>query len=212
MKELMKKRKRFIIVCTVIWLIGILLTFMTGSQYNERIAAIVSEDAFAQNASVNCKEDWVGANIWLKQAIHGTKDIKYRYVVKTDCPSWDYETRYMTTKPIEWIDETSAVEVLIYDTTVWYGGTAYANGQYFLIPILDNLASEPVNIDEWKEQLVKQAYQSYVSAVKADKTGVVICNWFIFVWPCVCMFRLIWMNKKKPELCGTDGPANLSDK
>lgn len=212
MRELVKKRKWFVIVCSFIWFAGIFLTFMTGTQYNSRIASIVSEDVFAQNASVNCKEDWVGANIWLKQAIHGTNDIKYRYIVKTDCPSWDYETRYMTTEPIEWIDETSAVEVLIYDTTVWYDGTAYANGQYFLIPILDNLASEPVSIDEWKEQLVKQAYQTYISAVRADKTGVILCNWFIFIWPCGCGIYMIWRLKKKPEPCDADNPADFLDR
>lgn len=182
----LKKHFRLILLLVILW--GLLLaTVIKGSiEKNKRIASIVSEEQFIQEASVERKDDWVGANIWLKQEIHGTKDIKYRYVVKTDCPSWDYETRYMTTEPIPWINETSAVEVIIYDTSIRYNGTIYANSQYFLIPILNNLASETVSVDEWEQGLVKQAYEAYVADIKADNGFMDMLTVFVIAGPVLC--------------------------
>lgn len=160
----MKNKKNWFygVIVTLIWF-GVYIILMGNYASSHGITHTAADmGTFMQDASVSITDDWVGANIWLKQAVHGTDGIKYRYVVKTDCPSWDFETRYMTDKPIEWIDETSAVEVIIHDARVYYEGTVYASGQYFVIPILDNLASESITYEEWQQNLVKQAYQAYV--------------------------------------------------
>ena len=166
---IMKKKKlsRPILVI-FIWLAIYAVFIGNAIKKNDIILGSVADvGTFMTTASVSVKEDWVGANIWLKQAIHGTDGIKYRYVVKTDCPSWDFETRYMTDEPISWIDETSAVEVIIYDARVYYEGTVYGSGQYFTVPILGDLSSESIPYEEWQQNLVKQAYQAYVT----DKNG-----------------------------------------
>ena len=133
--------------------------------------ASVTQDIFTENADVHVEESSVGANIWLKQAVHGLNGIKYRYVVKTDCPSWDFETRYVSDKPLDWVDSKAAVEVLIFDTQVRFDGTVFASGQYYTVPILGNLSSESVSHEEWETGLVEQAYSSYVANVQKEKTG-----------------------------------------
>ena len=167
-----KKLTRGFYVFLVLWLLSLSMLIRSFSIYRNKAGSIVNEETFAANVEFIQKEDKVGANIWLKQAIHGTDGIKYRYVVETDCPSWDFETRYMTDTPISWIDETSAVEVLIYDVQIRYDGTAYAGGQYYTVPILGNLSSETVSLDKWKANLTTQAYQAYVADKKNYTDGM----------------------------------------
>lgn len=203
-----KKRFSFTFFAMCVWLLFITLTIRKGQEIGRQKASLVTQETFMEQASVERKEDWVGANIWLKQAIHGTKDIKYRYVIKTDCPSWDYETRYITTEPIPWIDETSAVEVMIYDTTVRFGGTVYANGQYFLIPILDDLASESVSIDEWEMQLMQQAYQSYLDYMDLGnkRISVFLLTLLVFGGPVFAVIAIYFpkLHKDKKETVSQD--------
>lgn len=199
-KEWLKKYS-FRLFIFAAWICVLTIWIRECRENGERKRSAVSQETFMETASIDRKEDWVGANIWLKQAIHGTKDVKYRYVIKTDCPSWDYETRYMTTTPISWIDETSAVEVLIYDTSIRFSGTVYANGTYFLIPILDDLASEPVSLDEWEIQLMEQAYHSYLEYIGAQEGQLEILSMVVFCAPVVWlittfMFPLIFGKKE----------------
>ena len=169
-----KKNRLYGMIATLIWF-GVYIILVGNYVSSHGITHTAADmGTFMQDASVSITDDWVGANIWLKQAVHGTDGIKYRYVVKTDCPSWDFETRYMTDKPIEWIDETSAVEVIIHDARVYYEGTVYASGQYFVIPILDNLASESITYEEWQQNLVKQAYQAYVVDKDSDRMHFIL--------------------------------------
>ena len=169
-----KKNRLYGMIATLIWF-GVYIILVGNYASSHGITHTAADmGTFMQDASVSITDDWVGANIWLKQAVHGTDGIKYRYVVKTDCPSWDFETRYMTDKPIEWIDETSAVEVIIHDARVYYEGTVYASGQYFVIPILDNLASESITYEEWQQNLVKQAYQAYVVDKDSDRMHFIL--------------------------------------
>ena len=169
-----KKNRLYGMIATLIWF-GVYIILVGNYVSSHGITHTAADmGTFMQDASVSITDDWVGANIWLKQAVHGTDGIKYRYVVKTDCPSWDFETRYMTDKPIEWIDETSAVQVIIHDARVYYEGTVYASGQYFVIPILDNLASESITYEEWQQNLVKQAYQAYVVDKDSDRMHFIL--------------------------------------
>ena len=123
----------------------------------------MSRETVEPNLELSVKEEQTSALVWLKQTIHGTGGVKYRYVVQTDCPSWDFESRYVSDKPLDWVeDETSSVEVIIHDARVSIFGTVYASGQYYEAPLLD-LSSETIPLDQWEEQLKNQAYQGYVS-------------------------------------------------
>lgn len=185
----MKKiSKKYVIAVILLW-VAVLAILI----YQKSKAPSIDNEGFSRIASVSVKEDRVGAIIKLKEAIHGTDGIKYRYIVKTDCPSWDFETRYMTDTPIEWADgETSAVEVLIYDTQVRFDGTVYASGQYYTVPILGGISSEDISIEEWKQNLVKQAHQTYLSDYKKSAFHVLLSTLSVFL-PLVLIF-MMWYN------------------
>lgn len=136
---------------------------------NKDAGEFVNRDLFLTNADIHVEESSVGANIWLKQTVHGLNGIKYRYVVETDCPSWDFESRYVSDKPLDWVEDTSAVEVIVYDTQIRYHGTVCASGQYYTVPILGNLSSESTSREEWETNLAERAYQSYVAGVKKEE-------------------------------------------
>ena len=161
-----KKRIATIPGFFIIWIImlGIIAIFtFVAYQANEN-QNMIDNAEFMENVKMIQNKDKVGAKIWLKEAIHGTNGIKYRYAVETDCPKWNFETKYMTDTPIEWVDgKTSAVEVLIYDEQVRYDDTVYASGTYYTVPILDNISSENVSLEEWEQNLTKQAYQTFIS-------------------------------------------------
>lgn len=160
MEKRKKEYKAWTFILVVAWIAALIL-YMIPMYVEEDL----NRDTILSDMTTVQTEDKVGANIWLKQTIHGVDGIAYRYVIETDCPKWDFETRYMTEKPIEWIDETSAVEVVIYDVQIRYNGTLYASGQYYTIPLLGGLSSENVTYEEWLENLKNQAFQAFVSEV-----------------------------------------------
>ena len=144
----------------MIWII--MLMFAVGKMAFSP-SLVMSRETVEPNLELSVKEEQTSALVWLKQTIHGTGGVKYRYVVQTDCPSWDFESRYVSDKPLDWVeDETSSVEVIIHDARVSIFGTVYASGQYYEAPLLD-LSSETIPLDQWEEQLKNQAYQGYVS-------------------------------------------------
>lgn len=192
-----KKGMWYGIIGTLIWFVVYIILIGNYASYDD--FNVTDKGTFMGAASVNVKDDWVGANIWLKQAVHGTDGVKYRYVIETDCPSWDFETRYMTDKPIDWVDETSAVEVIIYDVRVYYEGTVYANGQYFTIPILDGLSSEDITYKEWQQNLVKQAYQAYVVDKDSDRMRFILSAGAGAVIPVILWILLLF-----PAFTGTN--------
>lgn len=156
----MKKRRHVIPGLIMIWMI--MLLFAVGKMAFNPIL-VMSREAVEPNLELSVKEERTSALVWLKQTIHGTSGVKYRYVVQTDCPSWDFESRYISDKPLDWVeDETSSVEVIVHDVRVSIFGTVYASGQYYEAPLLD-LSSETIPLGQWEEQLKDQAYQAYVS-------------------------------------------------
>ena len=204
MKETMIKKRRSIAAFAVIWLLLLILFIKIASSYNRSPDnSDISFEAFSANAAVLENEDRVGANIWLKQTIHGLDGINYRYVIETDCPRWDFETRYMTDAPIEWIDETSAVEVMIRDIQIRYNNRIYASGQYYTVPILGGISSENITLDEWKTNLSKQAYQTYVSETDKSQRVTVIYTILLylaitlFIVVIVAVYRLYKADRKK---------------
>lgn len=196
-KDCKNRKKMFIIGCCILLYIpNILITKLTNK--------VVNANVFASEAEVSQNTDKVGANIWLKQTIHGMDGINYRYVIETDCPKWDFQTRYMTAAPIEWIDETSAVEVIIYDTQVRYNGTVYASGQYYTVPLLGGISSENVSLEEWQKNLVKQAYQTYASDMNRVPSAISLLKFLILAIGAIEIFDLTTQNirntrKKKEE-------------
>ena len=167
MKSYVKEHKKSLAILCILWSILLVIFLNACSDYQNR-RKMTDKEGFLLNAEILQKEEHTGANIWLKQTIHGENGIHYRYVIETDCPSWDFETRYMTDTPIDWIDETSAVEVLVYDTQIRYNGTVYASGQYYTVPLLDNISSEEQTLEDWQTSLVNQAWQVYDAERSSD--------------------------------------------
>lgn len=168
----MKKKNSFVYPVIVVWLISLVLFALTSIEEYQAKDSVSWED-FSGTAAIAVEEDRVGAKVTLKEAIHGTSGITYRYILKTDCPNWDYEDRHVTRTPISWAtDDTAAVEVLVYDAQVRYEGTLYAHGTYYLVPLFDNLSSEGVPLEDWKESLVKQAYMAYASDTGSSMSKV----------------------------------------
>lgn len=157
-----KKKRNIAFVMFVIGLAAVMLLQVLCDNHP------VDKTSFLSAMEIMKKEDSVGANIWLKQSVHGENGIKYRYVVETDCPNWDFETRYVTDTPLDWVEETSAVETIVYDVQIRYEGAVYASGQYYTVPLLDNVSSESLSEEEWEENLITQAYQTYVQEKKME--------------------------------------------
>ena len=120
----------------VIYVAGSLIGLVQLLTGHAPIPEPVSQETFVENAQVQAKTEVIGSNIRLLQAIYGVDDeITYRYSVETDCPSWDYEDRYTTTKPLTWVSDTSAVETFATNIAVWYDGTMYASDQHYEVPL-----------------------------------------------------------------------------
>lgn len=193
----MKKIKAIVFIISLVCAVTILSRiFGIGP------TAGVTWDEFLDGVQVEQDEAKVGAKIWLKEAIHGTEGINYRYIVKTDCPEWDYETRYMSRTSIEWVDETSAVEVLIQDDRISYDGTVYAWGQYYTIPILGGITSESVSVEEWEAGLIRQAYQGYLTQSRSTFTAwqkIILLSAIPAVFFLTVCVALCDANKKREE-------------
>lgn len=196
----MKKHKKFLITVAIIWIVTVLLFINDGNNIKNSV-----DDQFPLEAEIIENEDKVGANIWLLQAIHGTDGIDYRYAIETDCPKWDFKTRYVTSTPIDWVGEKSAVEVIIYDTQIRYHGTVYASGQYYTVPLFGNVSSENISRDEWKNNLVVQAYQAYQADIKMTWFHEVL-TYIVFGLPVIIPIIVFGLNMygKKEENKGTD--------
>lgn len=197
----MKKHKNLLITVIIVWIIAVFMFINNSNSIKQSV-----DDHFPLEAEIIENKDKVGANIWLLQAIHGTDGIDYRYAIETDCPKWEFKTKYVTSIPIDWIDETSAVEVIIYDIQVRYHGTVYASGQYYTVPLLGDVSSENISLDEWKNNLVVQAYQAYQADIKMTWFQEVLI-YIVFGLPVITpiiVFGLNTYGKKKEENKGTD--------
>ena len=188
----------------VIYVAGSLIGLVQLLTGHAPIPEPVGQETFAENAQVQAKTEVIGSNIRLLQAIYGVDDeITYRYSVETDCPSWDYEDRYTTTKPLTWVSDTSAVETFATNIAVWYDGTMYASDQHYEVPLL-NLSTHDRSLSEMESDMVYMAYQTYVSDVTAPQpiswvvimiaSIVMVCG-FIGLW----YLRCLALGKPKAE-------------
>ena len=179
----------------VIYVAGSLIGLVQLLTGHAPVPEPVSQETFAENAQVQAKTEVIGSNIRLLQAIYGVDDeITYRYSVETDCPSWDYEDRYTTTKPLTWVSDTSAVETFATNIAVWYDGTMYASDQHYEVPLL-NLSTRDRSLSEMESDMVYMAYQTYVSDVTAPQP----ISWvaiLIAAMVMVCGFIGLWYLRK----------------
>ena len=179
----------------VIYVAGSLIGLVQLITGHAPIPDPVSQETFVENAQVQAKTEVIGSNIRLLQAIYGVGDeITYRYSVETDCPSWDYEDRYTTTKPLTWVSDTSAVETFATNIAVWYDGTMYASDQHYEVPLLD-LSTRDRSLSEMESDMVYMAYQTYVSDVTAPQP----ISWvaiLIAAMVMVCGFIGLWYLRK----------------
>lgn len=179
----------------VIYVAGSLIGLVQLLTGHAPVPEPVSQETFVENAQVQAKTEVIGSNIRLLQAIYGVGDeITYRYSVETDCPSWDYEDRYTTTKPLTWVSDTSAVETFATNIAVWYDGTMYASDQHYEVPLL-NLSTHDRSLSEMESDMVYMAYQTYVSDVTAPQP----ISWvaiLIAAMVMVCGFIGLWYLRK----------------
>lgn len=184
----------------VIYVAGSLIGLVQLLTGHAPVPEPVSQETFAENAQVQAKTEVIGSNIRLLQAIYGVDDeITYRYSVETDCPSWDYEDRYTTTKPLTWVSDTSAVETFATNIAVWYDGTMYASDQHYEVPLL-NLSTHDRSLSEMESDMVYMAYQTYVSDVTAPQP----ISWvaiLIAAMVMVCGFIGLWYLRKVSIWC-----------
>lgn len=198
----MKKNKKTMIGLIVIWMASIILLVMYPKNDD------IGRDAFAKNSSVTQTEDKVGAKVWLKEEIHGTDGIMYRYIIKTDCEKWDFESRYMSEQPLSWVNKsTSAVEVIAHKTQIRYDGTVYASSIYYEAPLLKGVASENIPIDKWKDDLMTKAYQSYISEPKQTVFRSVL-KWIGIIIP---ILLIAWLIKIALDHLDTIGKENEAE-
>lgn len=179
----------------VIYVAGSLIGLVQLITGHAPVPEPVSQETFVESAQVQAKTEIIGSNIRLLQAIYGVGDeITYRYSVETDCPSWDYEDRYTTTKPLTWVSDTSAVETFATNIAVWYDGTMYASDQHYEVPLL-NLSTHDRSLSEMESDMVYMAYQTYVSDVTAPQP----ISWvaiLIAAMVMVCGFIGLWYLRK----------------
>lgn len=186
------------ILITALWLLVLFFLGLTFFSQQRRQAATLSREAFLEQAEITDQETVTQANIWLKHTVHGTEGIRYRYVVETDCPSYDFESRYVTDTPLSWVGETSAVEVFVHTVQVTLPGTdqeIYASGEYYLVPILDNLSSENISFEEWKDNLMTSAYNTYLAGQEAHDPFMMALLTLTVAIPLIYAFA---GRKKKP--------------
>lgn len=179
----------------VIYVAGSLIGLVQLLTGHAPVPEPVSQETFVESAQVQAKTEVIGSNIRLLQAIYGMGDeITYRYSVETDCPSWDYEDRYTTTKPLTWVSDTSAVETFATNIAIWYDGTMYASDQHYEVPLLD-LSTHDRSLSEMESDMVYMAYQTYVSDVTAPQP----ISWvaiLIAAMVMVCGFIGLWYLRK----------------
>lgn len=209
MEELKRKQKRIkrgTAGVIVLYLIGaaLLLGWLFGCFTPE--PELVSEAEFKEEASMQVDTDMIGSDIRLLQEIHGIEDsITYRYSVQTTCPSWNYEDRYVTKEPLDWVNDTSsAVETYATNVIIRYEGTLYANGQHYWVPLLQ-LSSNDGTLEDLEDSLMSQAYWAYIADNGAKETvsstdqfmGVLIV---VLLFGFICWFRMELLKMIKREI------------
>lgn len=172
------------------WLSILLISIIISGCNNEQIDMLTYTE-FQQQAEIKEETAVIGTNIKLHQEIHGKDGIQYRYKLETDCPHWSYEDRYVTEKPLTWINKYSAVETEATSIEILVNDMSFASGSHFYVPLLD-LNQDDMDYETYKENLQKDAYQSYKSYMQQengapDEIGImlgciILIIMLLFVW------------------------------
>lgn len=217
LKRKQKKIKRITAGVIVLYLIGaaLLLGWLFGCFTQE--PELVSEVEFEEEASMLVDTEIVGSDIRLLQEIHRIEDsITYRYSIQTACPSWNYEDRYVTKEPLDWVnDSTSAVETYATNVTIRYEGTLYANGQHYWVPLLQ-LSSNDGTLEDLEDSLISQAYQAYIADNGAKETvsstdrfmGILI---IVLFFGFICWFRMELLKMIKREIAEKEKEEDIQE-
>lgn len=162
---------------------------------NEKPLDTLTYTEFQQQAEIKEETAVIGTNIKLHQEIHGKDGVQYRYKLETDCPHWSYEDRYVTEKPLTWINKYSAVETEATSIEILVNDMSFASGSHFYVPLLD-LNQDDMDYETYKENLQKDAYQSYKSYMQQengapDEIGIMLgCIILIIMLLFVCQQKL----------------------
>lgn len=144
---------------------GLLLVILGFRNLIAEDETVVDQTAFEKQAEIAEETATIGTNVTLHQEIHkedGT--VMYRYKLATDCPFWEYEDRYESSTPLEWVTgDASAVETKATAVTIRFEDVSYATGQYFSVPLL-GLSQNDQTLEDYEESLMASAYASYCSA------------------------------------------------
>lgn len=187
------KKQSIFIPYIIVICIGLLFLFVLFVTRPETKPVPVTEEVFTQKMDRKETTADIGTNITLHQEIHGENGITYRYKLKTDCPYWQYEDRYVSEKPLDWISKNAAVETKAYAFNLTYDGVSYAQGQFFEVPLL-NLTQDDKTKEEYVEGLTKSAYQEYLAdtqAISEDEKNKAVIGVVIILLCVFAVFGLI---------------------
>lgn len=152
---------------------GLLLVILGFRNLTAGDGTVVDQTAFEEQAEISEETAFIGTNVTLHQEIHkedGT--VMYRYKLATDCPFWEYEDRYESNTPLEWVTgDASAVETEATAVTIRFEDVSYATGQYFSVPLL-GLSQNDQTLEEYEESLMASAYAAYYSASGDDENPI----------------------------------------
>ena len=152
---------------------GLLLVILGFRNLIAEDETVVDQTAFEKQAEIAEETATIGTNVTLHQEIHkedGT--VMYRYKLATDCPFWEYEDRYESSTPLEWVTgDASAVETEATAVTIRFEDVSYATGQYFSVPLL-GLSQNDQTQEEYEESLMASAYASYCSASEGNENPI----------------------------------------
>lgn len=157
--------------------------------------SLVPYEAFKEKAEQEAVFQTIGTNIELHQVIYGVGKKQYRYKLKTDCPNWPYEDRYVSEKPLAMDEKQAAVETQAASVRIIWDGELLAQGQHFSVPLL-GLLSDDKSFEEFKETLLKNAYAQYKQWGKST-------NWAspfllpLFLCTMAGIFILLWIWRGK---------------
>ncbi len=194
----MRKRRfrAFLILCPLV----VLFLFQTVP-----VGAVLSEKNFREQAIWEEETAKIGTNITLHQVIYGTDTTTWRYKLKTDCPHWDYEDRYVSDHPLFSDMEHAAVETEATEGRVRLGDRLLSTGQHFEVPSLGLLSNRETK-EEWKDRLFTEGYQALLETNTASKknslAGIAMMA-FVLVGLVLCLIRRFG-GKKKPKKAGKD--------
>lgn len=187
----MKKKNRNIHFCILItsFILALVLGLFLWEGKNDK--ALPYEE-FKEQAAVMTKFQTLGTNITLHQVIYGTEGTQYRYKLKSDCPEWDYEDRYVSGARLDITGKNAAVETQASSISIMLGDLMLARGQHFYVPLL-KLYSEDETYAEFRDKLLKIAYAQYadMKTQEHSKAKFLSLMAFAMTWP--ILYALGWL-------------------